>query len=334
MIFCFHHIFFLSFLPFYISLDNKIISLNSTETTEYPRIIWTYYVGNMAPYIKDMLDKTISTLNTTWKYYFLTDKNISDYLNISGFPSYFPLLLPQHQSDIIRLYLLEKYGGWWMDTALLVSDNKEIERIYNKIVENKAEFYATCVYECPIKDVENGFMYAKTGSMIIKKWREEVDNVYLVGQENYIYNVYREGVNFPRMTFGVYPYINPYMVTFAAFEKVVFRLVPRNASKLIEESYDVIYTMHNYVDQKGLSFKDVYFNEELRKKFPVIKLGGWLRVILFNEKRISGYESYVPVPLQKGSKGGMWIGIKMINYLIYISAMNFAFVLLIFYSHK
>lgn len=180
-----------------------------------------------------------------------------------------------------------------------------------------------------MKHVENNFMYAKRGSTIIKKWLDELDIAYKVGQKNYIYEVYREGVNIPRITFTSYPLINPYMVSFVAFEKVVFRYAQRNASIIIKPSDDVLYTMHRYVRKNKVKFKDAYFNLELRKQFPIFKLGGWIRVKLFKEKRISGFESYEVFPLKEGSEGGLSIGMKMIQYFICFVLTNYMLILLV-----
>lgn len=293
-------------------ISNEIIDGGSKidDNDDYPRIIWTYFNGSMPYYLREMFELTVNNLNNTWKYILLNEDNMSKYIDVTTLPSHFSLLLPQHQSDIIRLLLLSKYGGWWMDTGIIVNNISVMERMYNRIIREKAEFYGVCIYECPLKDVETSFMYARKGSNLVSKWLEEMEGVYKIGKENYIYKVYREGVNIPELTFTPYPRISPYLVIFAAFEKAVFRLNPRNASIIIESGWDYLYAMHKYANANRNSYKNAYFNEEKRKSFDIIKISGWLRETLFGEKRTTGFESYEPYPLIRGREGGVQ---KMIN---------------------
>lgn len=275
-----------------------------------------------------MYDITRENVKDKWKYNFISYNNISLFLNITSFPPHFYKLLPAHQSDYIRMRLLEEYGGWWIDTSLIINDNNIMEEFYKEIVDMKAEFFGVCNLECPRKLVENGFIYAPKGSIVIKKWREEMEEINKEGLSNYVYNTYRQGVTFHYGLFNFnYPYLRTYMTSFVAEQKVFDRLMPRNTSIIIKDGRDTLYAMHKYCEENKISYSSLYFDKEKRKMFPLIKINSWLRKRIFiGLGTVSAYGViYDPVKLKTGSVG--YEG-RLTNMLIYLF-IHFFIVLLI-----
>ena len=93
-------------------IDHKISILPGL-----PKIIWIlWFQGYVdAPYcVKEVIDSW-SNHNPDWQIILLTEKNISDYVNL---PIKNNATL-QAKSDILRLKLLSTYGGVWADATLL-----------------------------------------------------------------------------------------------------------------------------------------------------------------------------------------------------------------------
>lgn len=287
--------------------------------------MWSFYDRQMQPVIKEMFDITMENVGSKWEYNFLSYNNLSLFLNISSFPPHFYHLLPAHQSDYIRMMLLEKYGGWWIDTSLIINDNSILEEFYKEITEKKAEFFGVCNIQCPRKLVENGFIYAPKGSIIIKKWREEMEEINREGLSNYIYNTYRSGVTFHYGLFNFnYPNLRTYMTAFVAEQKVFDRLIPRNTSIIIKEGSETLYAMHRYCKEKNLTYSSLFFDKEKRKTFPLIKINSWLRKRMFKGKgTVNAYgKIFDPVKVKKGSEVNWKRLLDIFFYLFLYTLLN------------
>lgn len=145
-----------------------------TKKNPIPKIIWTYWEGPPTP-SGQACQK--SWINHSQKYQIivLNKQNLRQY--IPEIPNHFPSVPIQLVSDLIRLTLLEKYGGIWMDYSIIL--NKPIEDILRPLENNQGDvlaFYNEHPGEYkknharPI--IENGFIAAKPGDDFIKKWRK------------------------------------------------------------------------------------------------------------------------------------------------------------------
>jgi len=89
---------------------------NSNKKTLY--IYWAQGFNN-APYVVKKCLISWEKLNPTWKIIKLTDNNINNYINIKKeIPNIDNKKISKTAlSDIIRIFLLEKYGGLWVDAT-------------------------------------------------------------------------------------------------------------------------------------------------------------------------------------------------------------------------
>ena len=103
---------------------------------------------------------------------FIIGDDISYYINTKEFPKKYGSSMHQHKADIIRLALLEKYGGIWLDSTIFL--NKSLSETWDPknydIGGYYAEFFTTNI-EKPV--FENWFISAPKKSPLIKKWKEE-----------------------------------------------------------------------------------------------------------------------------------------------------------------
>jgi hypothetical protein len=137
-----------------------------------PKIIWTYWDGPPSPCAEACL-KRLKEENSWFEIIDLNNDNISKYIHDT---SPLSLNIPiQLKSDYIRLSILERYGGIWVDRSIIVTESfewvldcakgKEIEAIffYNEF----SKFY----YKSSSRPViENGFIAATKESRFIKEW--------------------------------------------------------------------------------------------------------------------------------------------------------------------
>jgi hypothetical protein len=138
-----------------------------------PQIIWSFWDGVDSPTVAACL-RSWNAHSPGFRINFLNRSNIAEYLpSFPELPEHIPV---QKVSNLIRLMLLERYGGIWMDSSTLVTqslawvihmlDASEYEMLafYNEFPDE----YVTN-HDRPI--IENGFIAAKPNSQFISCWR-------------------------------------------------------------------------------------------------------------------------------------------------------------------
>ena len=108
--------------------------------------------------------------NPTWKIIELDDDNLSEYINIEEEISDIENknITKTAYSDIIRIFLLAKYGGCWCDATTFC--NQSLDIWLNKNI--KTGFFG---FDKPGEDrlLSSWFLYAEKNNYIIKKWKEK-----------------------------------------------------------------------------------------------------------------------------------------------------------------
>ena len=106
--------------------DNQLSNITSNlNIITDSKIVWQYWGTGLdtAPDIVQACVRSVKRqIPNDYKYVFLDDTNIHEYVSI-------PLWLSQkkdqigytHFSDILRLFLLENYGGVWIDATILLT---------------------------------------------------------------------------------------------------------------------------------------------------------------------------------------------------------------------
>ena len=115
---------------------DKYADIEYVPSRPIPRIIWImWWQGeeNMPPIVKSCL-KSVQTYAKDFEIRIITEKNYSDYVDVSDVIKYrnqFFLgkerLLIQHFSDILRMRLLAKHGGIWLDATMFLTSSAPLE---------------------------------------------------------------------------------------------------------------------------------------------------------------------------------------------------------------
>jgi hypothetical protein len=85
------------------------------------------------------------------------------------------MLIAQHKADYIRLAVLYKWGGTWMDASIIVNSKEAIEKLYIEMSERKAQATLFTLGK-PMPDpsfIENWFIMAPQESPVIGVWLHE-----------------------------------------------------------------------------------------------------------------------------------------------------------------
>jgi hypothetical protein len=149
------------------------------QNNEIPKIIWAYWDTDEIPDIVKLSIQSWKKTSPQYKINFTNQKNIESIISL---PENWKTLPPYRQSDIIRLLLLQKYGGVWIDASTILLEN--LDKFISK--NNLTLFITpTSSFENPV--FENWFISAPPNNKVIKLWIEEVF-IALSNRKEYINN--------------------------------------------------------------------------------------------------------------------------------------------------
>lgn len=145
-------------------------------------IYWNDGFDNCPDVVKACLESW-KKHNKNYKIIELNDRNLKEYIDIK---EYIPEIDNKNitntaMSDIIRIFLLKKYGGFWVDSTVFCM--KPLDDWISPYIKNG--FFGFQQYLNHIK-LSSWFLYGEKGSYLIEKWHENVIN--------YINNTQKIGV--------------------------------------------------------------------------------------------------------------------------------------------
>ena len=164
-----------------------------------PKIIWTYWHSNLVPELVAHCFDRMKKYNPEWSMVILNPKNVSKYIDDDIYGLRWAKT-PQKSTDFIRISLLEKYGGVWLDATLLV--NTPLDWLYNFTGYEFIGYYfdsSSTKKNWPI--VENWFLACTTGCRFVALWKEEFWRINDFDTlEDYIQNLKDQGVDLQKVS--------------------------------------------------------------------------------------------------------------------------------------
>ncbi len=151
------------------------------EYRHVPRTIWSYWGGEPSE-CAEACRRSWNDHRAGFDIHVLTADTLHRFLpNFPDLPDGIP---EQKKSNLVRLMLLERYGGIWMDYSTVMRSSIDwavslTERNGCEMMAFYNEFYDEyrVDHERPI--IENGFLVAMMGSTFIADWRETYQNCIL-----------------------------------------------------------------------------------------------------------------------------------------------------------
>ena len=156
------------------------------------KVIFIYWAQNFinAPIVVKKCLLSWKLKNPTWEIIELNDYNLSEYINIE---EEIPDIRKKNitktaYSDIIRIFLLAKYGGCWCDATTFC--NQSLDTWLDKATSTG--FFAFENISCKQRNTytlqSSWFLYGDPNNYIIQKWKksviEYVNNVTILGTKN------------------------------------------------------------------------------------------------------------------------------------------------------
>jgi hypothetical protein len=138
--------------------------------------LFLYWIGKEYKLIKILRNLIYlhSTNGNGYKVHLINHENIKNYLD--NIPEYFYKLCPAHQADYVRVCVILKYGGIWMDSDTLVLDS--LDSLFD-FVNNKNGFF---IRENN-KIICNGIFGSKSNSDLLKEWKNKMEIILNIKKE-------------------------------------------------------------------------------------------------------------------------------------------------------
>jgi len=144
-------------------------------------ILWFQGFGNAHDVVKRCV-KSWRHYNPDWNIILLDDTNLSKYIQLDTYVNLNKQIDKTALSDIVRIALLKKYGGLWVDATTFC--NKPLNAWLPKYIHQG--FFA---FNKPSPDrlLSSWFLYAEKGNYIIDKWLLSVINYFKINNKPHTY---------------------------------------------------------------------------------------------------------------------------------------------------
>ena len=260
-------------------------SIRLDNSCNLPKIIWKYWEErDMSILVNDKTPNKIVKINENlikqsessgWEVRMLTPKTVLDYVDMEHLPKNFYNLGIQHKADYYRMYLLEKYGGLWMDASIIVNDFSKIEELYKRSIDVKSQLTVfKKMYEWeqdkkyPI--IENWFIMAPKKSPIITLWFNEYKKAIEIGFKKYRESLENDNVDLQ----GIY---STYHTQHLCIQKVLQKDLDINPPIIVEPADKSMLLLEASCKLNSECIDEKINDKLFLKSIPYIKLNGGLR---------------------------------------------------------
>ena len=251
------------------------------RSSPVPKIIWVYWDSEELPPLIERIKTYNRGALKGWSVRFLNRQSLATYISADAFPAGYNALSVQHQSDWIRLYLLSRYGGCWLDAAIVLNDPEAMNRMWSESVARRSVFTGfatgpkTYVHPSGVRMplvVDNWCIMAPPGSEVIRRWFREYEEAIRVGFLNYKRGAIRDGVDISAIRFkeGANDvYLTQHICLQKVFQKDLLAL----PSMLLLHSKDSMFKLQIDCKWNEECFRRAFLSPEA-KRLPYIKLIG------------------------------------------------------------
>ena len=127
-----------------------------------------------------------------WTLYVLNDDNINEYVS-KDFLDKYRNMEAFRFSDFLRLYLLQKYGGVWLDISTIIINGSFLDEYWEQMNKYKYDIllyeYKDKTLDQNIPYLENWFIMAPQNSKLVKDLYYNFNKAFEMGFSNYKKNI-------------------------------------------------------------------------------------------------------------------------------------------------
>ena len=189
----------------------KIYKETFEINTSIPKKIWTYWDNDRLPEIIEKCINTWKKHNPNYEIIVLSKQNLLKYLPDIDFSKIKHIDAAARFSDMVRLYILAKYGGIWSDASIICQKSYD-SWIPDMKAKSNAEFVGFYIDSFTLPQfkekspvIESWFFACVTGSKMVNDWLNEFLRISDFDTvEKYVESVKEEGVDLQKISNPVY----------------------------------------------------------------------------------------------------------------------------------
>jgi hypothetical protein len=245
-----------------------------------PKIVWSYWDSDDMPeQIKLIYENNKKKLDG-WDYKLVNNSNKKEYLGNDDIYNNLEELSmsTQQYSDWLRLYLLKKYGGVWLDISIII--NSTIDDLYSESVKSQSELTGFNSSGLEIKDInipviESWFIMAPINSEVISLWYKEFDTALKEGLLHYKRRQIKDGVKYQNIFGDVN--VNEseiYLSIHGCLQVVLQKKLNRKANIINYNATDTMFKLQSDCKWDAKCLQEKINDKSYSKKIPYIKLRG------------------------------------------------------------
>jgi len=228
-----------------------VVKKYSNKYYNIPRVIYTYWDRiEENEVIQAILGTWPRRCSAEWKIEVISKNNVANYVEAGVLEKWKEALAndPVRFSDFLRVYLLNRNGGVWMDAGILLIDGGFLERYRQEMIQQKTDIllYEFKVFSTPNQlYLENWFFMCPQHSRFMK-------------------DLYHE---FTRAcTIGFLQYKNEVLAPHVSFQYI--RLQG-------EDTYHIQHGIINYLMKSGYPSKNMIIKDAQESMFKAHDVVGW-----------------------------------------------------------
>jgi len=252
-------------------------SVEPFETNNLPRTIWIFWDSEELPDdINAIITNNKKILTEDWTINLVNTVNLNTYLSLDTFPKNYSSLSVQHKSDYIRLRLLQKYGGVWLDAGIIINSKSEFDNLFNVAKNSHADLLAFTLGE---KDayhkyhpfIENWFLIAPKNSKLINLWLAEFEKAITMGFDDY-HNSIKDSTYICEKIKGFGTYLTMHKCLQVVLQTQCQTWEP---TLILQRAEDTMFKLNGDCDWKEECIKNKFDNEaDAVRQIPYMKFTG------------------------------------------------------------
>lgn len=263
-------------------VDLSLVKVSKRYNEDIPKIVWMYWDGDETSVKFFLLD--IVKKNPEWRVNVVNRSNLEKYLPGFNFSS---LDMPlANITDLLRLELLYKYGGVWIDYTTILTRKidffLDIPNINKYDIVGYYRKVSTFYEKYPA--MESWFLASPKEGVFVKKCLNEFNIVRKIGSANF-FNLIKSRKDFDLIKQNIHPL--EYLIVYLVFQ-IVMRYEPVNCYlKMSDNSAFLIQdtlgwrshksTVYYLMKDKDLLLSPIYkFTSGDRQYFDIIMSGNFI----------------------------------------------------------
>lgn len=187
----------------YMGSENKNIIKIATELElNIPRKIWIFWYDLEIPELVNHCINNIKTLHPEYEVNVLNKNTVKNYLDLD-IENLIKKMPVANLSDLIRLKLLQNYGGIWMDASIILEKNIEDFFLVEHNTFDIIGFYnANRSTDCKLPVIESWFLAAPPNSKFINKWLSYFEPISELGNKG-LFDKFKTNPDFIELSKGL-----------------------------------------------------------------------------------------------------------------------------------